>query len=83
LSWAGTYNADSYEAYVEDSSGETTSKTITWGTGTGNASVTFNGLALGTYTVWVNSIEYRQFFTTSVTFGEQSCTVTEEATGGL
>lgn len=76
MSWTGETHIFQYEAFVENSAGQSTSKIVTWRSASGTASATFSSLSTGTYTVWV----VKQTNDGSwIKFGETTCTVAEAA----
>ena len=73
MSWSGEFRAFQYTAWVRDSSGWESSQVVDWSRGSSeSASVTFTGLALGEYTVWVIM---RTVDGSWIKIGETSCTV--------
>lgn len=76
MSWTGETHVFQYEAFVQNSAGNSTSQIVAWRSNSGTASVAFSSLSVGTYTVWV----VKQTTDGSwIKFGETTCTVTEAA----
>lgn len=76
MSWTGETHVFQYEAFVQNSAGESTSQIVAWRSASGTASATFSSLSTGTYTVWV----VKQTTDGSwIKFGETTCTVSEAA----
>lgn len=76
MSWTGETHVFQYEAFVQNSAGDSSSQIVAWRSASGTASVTFSSLSVGSYTVWV----VKQTNDGSwIKFGETTCSVAEAA----